>query len=133
MAPLVRWSVVLIKSKTKIEYFKKIDVSKTNDNKMFGENAKSRFSRTANTIISTEGNTITKNEKFIAGTFNNYFVDIRNILKLKKHLNFDGQSLPTITEYFKNNQSVIKIKEKYVTQENSFSFTLFLKVELLKR
>ena len=125
MAPLVQWSVVLIKSKTKIEYFKKIDVSKANDNKMFGENAKSRFSRTANTIILTEGNTITKNEKLIAGTFNNYFVDIRNILKLKKHLNFDGQSLPTITEYFKNNQSVIKIKEKYLLKRTHFHLLYF--------
>ena len=51
---------------------------------------------------------------------------------MKKHPNFDGQSLFSITDYFKNNESVIKIKEKYNTQENSFSFTLFSKEDILK-
>ena len=51
---------------------------------------------------------------------------------MKKHTNFDGQSLFSITDYFKNNESVIKVKEKYNTQENSFSFTLFSKEDILK-
>ena len=51
---------------------------------------------------------------------------------MKKHPNFDGQSLFSITDYFKNNESVIKIKENYNTQENSFSFTLFAKEDILK-
>ena len=63
---------------------------------------------------------IIKTEKLIADTFNNYSVDITKTLKLKKRPNFDGQSLFSITDYFKNNGSVIKIKEKYNTQENSF-------------
>ena len=41
-------------------------------------------------------------------------------------------SLYYITDFFKNNESVIKIKEKYNTQENSFSFTLFSKEDILK-
>ena len=49
-----------------------------------------------------------KNEKLIADTFNNYFADIAKTLKLKKHPNCDGQSLFSITDYFKNN--VIKSK-----------------------
>ena len=49
-----------------------------------------------------------KNENLIADTFNNYFADIAKTLKLKKHSNFDGQSLFSITDYFKNN--VIKSK-----------------------
>ena len=72
-----------------------------------------------------------KNEKLIADTFNNYFAEITKILKLKKHPNFDGQSLFTITDYFKNNKSVIKIKENN-TRENSFSFTLFSKEDIRK-
>ena len=60
-----------------------------------------------------------KNKKLIADTFNNYFFDITKTLELKKHQNFDGQSLFSITDYFKNNESVIKIKEKYDTQEPS--------------
>ena len=73
-----------------------------------------------------------KNEKFIADTFNNYFADITKTLKLRKHPNIDGQSLCSFTDYFKNNESVIRLKEKYDTQENSISFTLFSKKDSLK-
>ena len=72
-----------------------------------------------------------KNEKLIADTFN-YFVDITKISKYEKYPNFHGQSLSCITDYFKNKDNVIKIKEKYDTQENSFSFT-FVFIAWLKR
>ena len=88
--------------------------------------------KTANTIILTEGHMIIKNEKLIADTFNKYFADISKTLKLKKHPNFDGQSLFSITDYFKNNESVIKIKEKYNTQENHFHLIFFQKRTSLK-
>ena len=71
-------------------------------------------------------------DKLIADTFKNYFANITKILKLKKYPNFDGPSLSTITDNFRNNESVIKIKEKYDTQENSFSLTLFSKEDILK-
>ena len=112
-----------------------MDVNNVNDNKMFWKIVQPRFSnkcKTANTIILTEGDMIIKNEKLIADTFNNYFADITKTLRLKKHPNFDGQSLSSITDYFKNNENVIKLKEKYYTQENSFSFTLFSKEDILK-
>ena len=99
--------------KTKMEYFQSMDV---NDNKLFWKTVKLRFSnkiKTAITIILTEGDMIIKNVKLIADTFNNYFADIIKTLKLKKHPNFVGQSLFSIADYFKNNESVIKIKEKY--------------------
>ena len=89
-----------------MEYFQNMDVNKVNDNKMFWEIVKPRFSnicQTANTVILTEGDMIIKNE-VIADTFNNYFADITKTLKLKKHPNFYGQSLFTITDYFKNNK-----------------------------
>ena len=44
-----------------------------------------------------------------------HLADITKTLKLKKHPNFDGQSLFSVTDYFKNNESVIKIKENYNT------------------
>ena len=75
---------------------------------------------------------IMKNEKLIADTFNSYFADITKTLNLNKHSNFHGQSLFSITDYFKNNESVIKIKEKYNTQENSFSFMPFSNEDILK-
>ena len=76
---------------------------------------KPRFSnkcKTANTIILTEGDMVIKNDKIIADTFSNYFAEITKTLKLKKHPSFDGQPLFNITDYFKNNESVIKIEEK---------------------
>ena len=103
--------------------------------KMFWKTVKPRFSnkcKTSNTIILTEGDMIVRNEKLIAHNFNNYFADITKFLKLKKHPNFDGQSLFSITDYFKNNESVIKIKENYNTQENSFSFTVLSKEDIIK-
>ena len=60
----------------------------------------------------TEGNMIMKNDRLISDTFNNYFADIRKTLKLKKNPHFDSQSLFSITDYFKNNESVVKSKEK---------------------
>ena len=84
-----------------------MDVNKVNDNKMFWKTVKPRFlnkCKTANTIILTEGDRIIKNEELIADTFNNYLADITKTLKLKKHPSFDGQSLFSITDYFKNNE-----------------------------
>ena len=68
-----------------------------------------------------------KNEKLITDAFTNCFTVITKTLKLKKHPYFDGQYLSSITKYFKNNKSVLKIKGKFDSQENSFSFTLFTK------
>ena len=102
------YSVKLL-CKTKIEYFRSMEVNKVNDNKMFWKTVKPRCSnkcKTANTIILTEEDIIIKSVKIIADTFNNYFVDITKTLKLKKHPNFDGQSLFNINDYFKNNESV---------------------------
>ena len=62
-----------------------------------------------------------KNEKLLADTFNNYFADITKTLNLKKHQNIYDQSQSSITDYFKNNESVTKIKEKCNTLEKSFS------------
>ena len=101
-------------------YFQNMDVNKVNDNKMFCKTVK-RFQnkcQSANTIILTEVDLIMKNKKLIVDTFNNYFADITKTLKLKKHPNFDGQSLFSLTDYLKNNGSVIKIKENYDSQEN---------------
>ena len=51
---------------------------------------------------------------------------------MKKYRSFDGKPLSSISNYLKNNESVIKVKEKYLTQGKSLSFTLFLKDSLLK-
>ena len=62
---------------------------------MFWKTVQPRISNQCNTakiVLLTEEDMILKNEKLIADT-----------LKLKKHPNVDGQSLSSITNYFKNN------------------------------
>ena len=91
--------------KTKTEYFQNMDFSKVNDSKIFWKTVKPRFSnkcKTANTIILIEGDMF--NDKLIADTFSNYFADITKTLILKKHPNFNTQSLSSITDYFRNNE-----------------------------
>ena len=53
--------------------------------------------------------------------------------KLKKHENFDGQSLSGITECMIDIESAIKVKEKCNDQKNSFSFSLFPTKDFLKQ
>ena len=43
---------------------------------------------------------VTKYENLIGNNFNNYFANTTKTLKLKKHPNFDDESLRTIAEYF---------------------------------
>ena len=90
------------------------------------------FSNKFKIIILTEVDMIIKNGKLIADTFITIYVTLPKTLKLKKHPNFDDQPLFSITDYFKYNVCVIKTKEKYDAQENSFSFTLFSKENILK-
>ena len=79
-----------------------MDVNKVSDSKMFWKTVKPRFSnkcKTSNKIILSEGDAIVKSNKLIPDTFciNNYFAGITKTLKLKKHPDFDGQSLFSIT------------------------------------
>ena len=121
------YSVKLL-CKTKIEYFRSMEVNKVNGNKLFWKTVKPRCSnkcKTANTIILTEEAIIIKSVKIIADTFNNYFVDITKTLKLKKHPNFDGQSLFNINDYFKNNESVRSWKVQFIsTQKNLLTLSM---------
>ena len=124
-----RWNIC------KTWYFSE-DVSKVSDNKMFWKTVKPRFSKkfkTANTIILTQGDMIMKNDKIIGGAFNNYFAGMTKSLKLKKHLNFDGQSLSSITDYFKNNECVIKIIEKKKKKSMILKITYFNLLSFKKR
>ena len=75
---------------------------------------------------------IIKDKKIIADTFNNYFADFTKTLKSKEHPNFDV-SFYLVLLITSEIMKVIKIKEKYNTQKNSFSFTLFSKEDILKR
>ena len=124
-----RWNIC------KTWYFSE-DVSKVSDNKMFWKTVKPRFSKkfkTANTIILTQGDMIMKNDKIIGGAFNNYFAGMTKSPKLKKHLNFDGQSLSSITDYFKNNECVIKIIEKKKKKSMILKITYFNLLSFKKR
>ena len=122
-----------------MEYFQNVDVNKVNDNKMFWKTVTPRFSnkcKTANTIILTEGDMIIKNEKLIADTFNNYFADITKTLKLKKHPNFDGQSLSIINLVLlitSKTMKVIKSKKRIILKRTHLHLPYFQKGTFLKR
>ena len=100
---------------------------------MFWRTIKSRFEIRARmkTIISTERHTIMKNEKLI-DIFNNYFSEITKTLILKIYRTCDGQSLSSITKYFKNNESVMKIKSKK-SKRTHFHLLCFQGRAFLKR
>ena len=68
--------------------------------------------------------------KSSADNFNNYFADTTKALKLKKHPNFDAQSLSSVTENFKNYEYVIKSNKGMLLKRSHF--TLFSKDNLLK-
>ena len=61
---------------------------------------------------------IKENEKLLVDTFNNYICRHQKTSSVEKHPNFDGQSLSIITDYFKDNEIVVKINKKCDTQEN---------------
>ena len=75
---------------------------------------------------------ITKYENLIGNNFNNYFANTTKTLKLKKHPIL-MMSLYVLLLSTSKTISVIKIKEKYNTQENAFLLTLFSKHDLLSR
>ena len=80
---------------------------------MLWKTVKPRFSNKCKTVSNNyfdRRDMIMKNEKLLADTFSNCFADITKTLKLKKHPSFDVQSLSRFTDYFKNSESVIKIK-----------------------
>ena len=77
-------------------------------------------------------NEIMKCENLIGNNFNNYFVITAKTLKLKKHPIL-MMSLYVLLLSTSKTISVIKIKEKYNTQENAFLLTLFSKHDLLSR
>ena len=76
---------------------------------------------------------IIKNDKLIADTFNKYFADITKTLKLKKHPNFDGQSLFSFADYFKNNEKVKKLKKSIILKRTHFHLLYFQKGTFLKQ
>lgn len=116
-----------------MKYSNNMNVSKVNDNKIFLKTVKLRFSdksKIANIILLTEGNAIIKNEKLTPNTFNNYLDNTAKTLDINLDT-FDINPLSSINEYLKSNVSVIKTKEKYNTQEKSFSFPFISKSNFL--
>ena len=105
-------------------------VSKVSDSRRFSKTIKPRFSskwKTENTIILTLGDRIFQNEKLKVNTL---FCWHYKTPKLKR-IQILMATLYLLLLNTSKTIKVIKTKEKYYTQENSF-FVLFSKDELLK-
>ena len=100
--------------KTKFDYFRNLNVKELNNNKNSGKKIKSFFSdkgfTSSNIVLKEKGNLIT-NDKKLTNLFNTYyFINITDILQLKK-LPLKFQSLAEVISFYENHGSISKIKE----------------------
>ena len=93
----------------------------------FGKTIKLFFSNkclNSNKLMLKENNWLITEEKELASVMNNFFVNIKESLDLKKYddpsLNFlDSQNLNDILEKHKHHSSVHKISQNFMANENS--------------
>ena len=104
--------------KTKVEYFRNLNIKELNDNKKFWEKIKPFFSDKGlqtNNIIVKEINELITDSSTRANLFSNYFINITSTLKLKK----SPQKFPSIPNLFnllihcRDHMSIKKIKKTY--------------------
>ena len=83
----------------------------------------SNKTKTANTILLSEKEKIITDETMVAKTLNNYFTDLTKNLELKENRLFSRKdTIADIVDYFKNCDSIKKMKEIYNCGINAFSF-----------
>ena len=125
--------VKLLKQNKK-NYFQNINIKDTKDNKKFWKAVAPNFSnktKTVDTIVLTENNTILRNEQLVANTFNDYFTDLTQELILKEPKTIKEEStLSNILDSFNDSPSVDKIKQKH--NNDVFSFSCFSEVDVVR-
>ena len=126
--------------KTKRDYFKQSNDKVISDNKKFWQTISPPFSEKAfrkEAIILKDGSRTITNNHELAGTFNTFFSNITQNLKLDSNLveiteNFNTSDpvIKGIKKYEKH-PSIITIKEKMKNKNMSFSFIFFAKEIIL--
>ena len=105
--------------KTKIEYFRNLNIKDLKDNKKFRKRIKLFFSDKGletNNIILKEKKELITNGSTLASLFNNYFLNITSTLKVKQ----PPPKFPLITNlliHYRDHMSIKKIKENYKIAE----------------
>ena len=126
--------------KTKRDYFKQLNNKVISDNKKFWQTISSLFSEKAfrkETIILKDSNRTMTNNHELAETFNTFFSNITQNLKLNSNLVEIAEN-PNISDPVskaikksEKHSSIIKIKEKMKNKNMSFSFSFVTKETIL--
>ena len=113
--------------KAKQQYFKNLNLNDVTDNKSFWRTIKPYFNEkgSGSDKIALYGNeSVLTNEKEIANTMNNYFINITKHLNLKPHTASNTRDIQQITSAFNNHVSIKKIREVFPEiNSNNFEFT----------
>ena len=105
--------------KTKNDYFRCLNIKDLNDNKKFWKKVKPFLSDKVlenNNIILKGKDELITDSSTLANLFNNYFINIKNTLKLKKSPS-KFQSLSKLLTHYKDHLSIQKIKETFKIKE----------------
>ena len=113
--------------KTKQQYFKNLNLTEVTDNKTFWRTTKPYFNEKgsgSDKIVLSGNESVLINEKEIANTMNNYFINIKKHLNLKPHTASNTMDKEQITSAFNNHISIKKIREVFPDiSSNNFEFT----------
>ena len=126
--------------KTKRDYFKQLNNKVISDNKKFWQTISPLFSEKAfrkETIILKDSNRTITNNHELAETFNTFFSNIiqnlkldSNLVEITENLNISDPVIKAIKKYEKH-PSIIKTKEKMKNKNMSFSFRFVTKEAIL--
>ena len=101
--------------KTKIQYYKSLDIKEVTDSKKFWKSVKSHFGKGDSNLekIMLENNLIKTNEKEIATIINTFFINITINLDLKSFKKCTTKDLNSNVSEFGDHISIKKIKESF--------------------
>ena len=126
--------------KTKRDYFKQLNSNVISDNKKFWQTISPLFSEKAfrkETILLKDSNRTIRNNQELAETFDSFFSNItqnlkldRNLVEITENLNISDPVIKVIKKYEKH-PTIIKIKEKMKNKNMSFSFRFATKETIL--
>ena len=120
--------------KTKKDYFNYLNIKNITDYKAFWKTIKLYFSNkglNSSSLILSEKNKIVTNDQDIANIMNNYFTGIASHLNLKRDQINHTENLTNITENFKNNENIQRIKLANLHHRQTFNFH-YVSVKVVK-
>ena len=112
--------------RTKKEYFESINIKNISESRTFWKTVTPYFSKnqtTSNKLMLIENDEILTEEKKLANTMNDFFLNITKNLEIKKYPNMKVFDFDTLKSIFENHDSIKKIKQFHTNDSNEiFSF-----------